>query len=212
MENRTTKTEWVLEGLHKVEEFHRNRPVLPGRINLHQMVQDCIDVIEDLNKQIEIMREELRIRKAQAWPQIFEGHIPALKVEDIVVDEERLQRYLDKAPEKIKKLMPDTHYGLLVNDSDAIRKEFQDQLREGPIVNNDPLIVWNHDPSRKLDMKIVMANLDFDKTEVEPDGSIFVPFNEQPEFMEQIEKLREVEEHNALLEKMRAELRGDICE
>jgi len=206
MENNETRNEQVLRELRRVKKKQEGKTYRTFEINIGAMAQDCIDVIEDLNKQIEIMKEELSFKNAEVerlntqrfgWDK---DYIPTLNIEDILIDEEKLARYLDKGPE-------------------------------------DSIVLWNHDPSRKLDMKMVMANLDFDKTEVKPDGSIFVPFNEQEEFMGEIRKLQEkdvllgrdpaavfaneirrvqeendVEKHNALLKKMRDELRGDICE
>lgn len=59
-----TKNELVLRELKVVKEKNRGKRIDTFAINIFAMVSDCIDVIEDLGREIQIMRDELMVKNS----------------------------------------------------------------------------------------------------------------------------------------------------
>ena len=166
-----TKNEWILRELKAVKEKHKNRVYHTFEINVGAMASDCIDVIDDMEKENQILRNELFAAQQELlhasistrpYFQKQDGMIPK-KPTQIVVDDPMVALDNIRAT-----LPPGTLQRFVGRGSTKSTQEVEAILGVGPIF----------EPQRVVD---VFSN-------------------------------STVEEHNALLEKMRAELRGDICE
>ncbi len=54
-----TKNEWILRELNAVKEKYKNKKYDTFEVNVSLMAADCIDVINDLEREIQILQLEI---------------------------------------------------------------------------------------------------------------------------------------------------------
>lgn len=231
--NEETKVEWVLRELRAVQKKYEGVRVDTFSLNKSQMAKDSADVIEDLQKENRLLRQELLIKDGMVdslYKQMSEVQASLFSAQ-----QELLKNSLevpDKGFFQYRKKQEGMHPKQIVVD-DPMDKNFAahcEELRlkkeEEDAIARDLAKMDKNEQDYIEVLKIQALKEAFEQAHEQIEsvkeeidgvmGETLVPeTEEQTAILETLHingRRPEAEEHNALLEKMRDELRGDIHE